>query len=251
MTTETLYQIARYGVRTEIEVLIERAQLFNVNGGLRSRVDDGPEIACSNTDVAAVIGADPLLNEIRANQVTRIKAHGAALDELPFVFRVPGDPDDFDENLWSETLASEHTEEEWVVQPGRLRVAYINDFRWCPWPTAEGPRMIPEDWPLIRLSPSWGRLSFCENGSMTSGVDETIIGLVTPLAVACATLMDEGGEEDVVIWRRGTTAMDDARMFVEWLLDGGLVPHYFPGDELLQAMLGQLFVEASMNNFNG
>jgi hypothetical protein len=70
MSAEPVYEIARYGVRTENEVLIERAQLFNVNGELRCRVDDGPEIVCPDTDVVATISGDPALSEIRANQVT-------------------------------------------------------------------------------------------------------------------------------------------------------------------------------------
>jgi len=49
MSAEPVYEIARYGVRAENEVLIERAQLFNVNGELRCRVDDGPEIVCPDT----------------------------------------------------------------------------------------------------------------------------------------------------------------------------------------------------------
>jgi len=65
--------------------------------------------------------------------------------------------------------------------------------------------------------------------------------------------MDPGcsGEHDFVLWRRGSNAMDDARMFVEWLLDGGLVPYLSTDDLRWQAMLAQLFVEASGNNSNG
>jgi hypothetical protein len=183
MTSESDYEIARYDVRTEKEVLIERAQLFSQNGELRSRVNDGPEIVCSDTDVVAVIMADPVLNEIRANQVTRITGAPEVLQELPFLLQVPGHRDDFDESLWSEAMSDEHVTQDWVVQPGVHRVLYVNGARWCAWPTAEGERMLPEDWPLVRLTPRWGRLSFCENGSMTSGTDETIIGLATPSAV--------------------------------------------------------------------
>ena len=254
MSIESVYEIRRYDVRTEEEVLIESAQVVSENGGLRCRVDDRPEIVYCDSDVVAVITADPVLNEIRANQVTRITGEPAVLQELPFVLRVPGHRDDFDEALWSKAMSDEHVFQDWVVQTGLYRVLYVNGERWCAWPTPEGERLLPEDWPLVRLTPRWGSLIFCENGSMTSGEDETAIGLATPDAVACATLMDPlswGEETDVVLWRRGNNAMDDARMFVEWLLDGGLVPHYFPGDPLLQGMLAQLFVEASMNDFNG
>lgn len=252
MTNDALYEITRYDVRTENEVLIERAQLFRENGELCRRVNNGPKIVCSDTDVAGMIGADPVLSEIRANQVTRITGDAAVLRELPFVLRVPGHRDDFDESLWSEAMIEEHATEEWVVQPGVYRVLYVNGERWSAFPTPDGDRMLPEDWPLIRLTPRWARLTFCENGGMTSGVNETIVGLVTPVAVACATLMDPGitGDHDFVLWRRGN-AMDDARMFVEWLLDGGLLPYLSADDLRLQYMLAQLFVEASMKNANG
>ena len=88
MTIESLYEIVRYDVRTETEVLIERVQLLSDNGQLRRRVNDGPEMVCSDTDVLAVSGADPLLSEIRANQVTRITGGApAVLDEYANVTR--------------------------------------------------------------------------------------------------------------------------------------------------------------------
>jgi hypothetical protein len=252
MSAKPVYEIARYGVRTENEVLIERVQLFGENGELRCRVDDGPEIVCPDTDVVATISADPALSEIRANQVTRITGEPAALQELPFVLRVPGHRDDLDESLWSEAMRDEHTTE-WWVQPGVNRVLYVNGERWSAFPTADGDRMLPEGGDdFIRLTPCWGRLGFGESASRTYGLDQAFIGLVTSTAVACATLMDiDPGEDDVVLWRRGNTAMDDARMFVEWLLYGGLVPHYFPGDPGLEGMLAQLFVEASVHGCNG
>lgn len=253
MTIDSVYEIARYDVRKEKEVLLERAQLLSDSGELRCRLDNMPETACSNSDAVAVIRTDPVLSEVRANQVTRITGKFAVLQELPFVLGVPGHRDDFDESLWSEAMREEHTTQEWVVQPGVYRVLYVNGERWSAFPTPEGDRMLPEDWPLIRLTPRWGRLSFCENGGMTSGENESMIGLVTPVAVVCATLMDPGitGDHDFVLWRRGNTAVDDAEMFVEWLLDGGLVPHLSNGDLYLEAMVAQLFVEAGMNNTNG
>ena len=67
-----MYEIARYGVDTDAEVLIERTQVLSRDGALWRRVDDEPETLCADTDVAAVIGADPVLSEVRADQVTRI-----------------------------------------------------------------------------------------------------------------------------------------------------------------------------------
>jgi hypothetical protein len=124
-------------------------------------------------------------------------------------------------------MRDEHTTQDWVVQPGVNRVLYVNGERWSAFPTADGDRMLPEGGDeLIRLTPCWGSLGFGESASRTYGLDRAFIGLVTSTAVACATLMDpdvDPTEEDVGLWRRGNTAKDDARMFVEWLLDGGLV----------------------------
>jgi hypothetical protein len=58
--------------------------------------------------VAAVIGADPLLSEVRADQVTRIKAEPAALQDLPFVLQIPGIGADIDDSRWSEAMAEQH-----------------------------------------------------------------------------------------------------------------------------------------------
>jgi hypothetical protein len=171
------------------------------------------------------------------------------LQELPFVLRVPGHRDDFDESLWSEAMTDEHVTQEWVWQTGMYRVLYVNGERWSAWLTADGERMLPEDWPLIRLTPCWGHLRFCEWGSMVAGCAETVIGLATPSAVACATLIDEQDEEkDAVLWRRGDTARGDAALFVKWLLEGVMWEGAGGFDEAIPA---QLFVDASMNDLNG
>jgi hypothetical protein len=250
MTAESVYKIDRYDVRTDHELLIERARLFSRDGMLWRRVDDGPESSCSDADAVAVIGADPVLSEIRANQVTRIAGEPAVLQALPFVLRIPGQRDDFDDSIWSEAMEDEHVTQEWVWQTGMYRVLYVNETRWSAWPTANGERMLPEDWPLIRLNPRWGRLSFCEWGSMVSGCSETVIGLATPSAVACATLIDEQDEEkDAVLWRRGHTARDDGAVFVKWLLEGVMWEDAGGFDEAIAA---QLFVDASTDdNLNG
>ncbi|OBH86160.1 hypothetical protein A5680_06100 [Mycobacterium sp. E2989] len=175
------------------------------------------------------------------------------LAELPFILRIPGRRDDFDESLWSEAMSDEHIDED-EGQSGVYRVLYVDGARWSAWQTSEGVRMLPGAGPLVDVSP-WGYLSFCENGSMTSGLDESVFGLATPIAVVSATLLDPlswGEDTAVVLRRRGKSTVDDAAMFVEWLLDGGLARGYFTEEvPLLQAMLAQLFVEASINNFNG
>jgi hypothetical protein len=89
MRTELLYEIARYKLDNYTWVLTERAQVFSRDGSLWRRVNDGPETLCAYTDVAAVIAADPVLNEIRDHESARIKAKPAVLRHLPFVLRIP------------------------------------------------------------------------------------------------------------------------------------------------------------------
>ena len=99
MGLEVVYEIARYAVDTNAEVLVERAQVLAENGPLRQRDLDGAETPCDEKDVSAVIAAYPSLNEIRANQVTRIEAQPSAFELLPFLLRAPGSADDLDESL--------------------------------------------------------------------------------------------------------------------------------------------------------
>jgi hypothetical protein len=73
------------------------------------------------------------------------------VDRLPFVLQIPGDIDDYDESLWSEPLIDKYLDQEWEIQIGLYRVLFVNGQRWCPWPTAGGGRMLPEDWPEVGL----------------------------------------------------------------------------------------------------
>jgi hypothetical protein len=108
LSTGMLYEISRYDVQGDAEQLIEHATPFNKDGAIWCSAGDGVETRCVGTDVDTLIAADALLNEIRANQVTRIIGEPAVLQELPFVLRVPGHRNDFDESLWSEAMRHEH-----------------------------------------------------------------------------------------------------------------------------------------------
>ena len=248
MNENFTYKISRFGVSAETEVLMQHSELVREHGALILRVDGEADRTLKTTHVASAIAEESTLNEIRANQITRITAGGAALDLLPFTLRVPGDPDDFDETLWSKTLADEHTYENWVVQPGRCRVAYVNDDRWCPWPTDDGPRMLPEDWPTVRLSSTWARLTFTETASMTSGLDEITLGLVTPGVVAACRDPDSGSLK-VATWKRTGEPSDDAQIVVEWLLDW--VPGFYTRSDGFKALMTQLYVEAELHDRSG
>lgn len=160
MGTELVYEIARYSAQTDAELLIERAQVVTRDGALWRRVDDGPETRCPDTDVAALIGADPLLSEVRANEVTRISAEPEALRDLPLVLRVPGDGSDFDESVWSEAMVKKHLDDsDGANVRGVYRVVYVNDERWGAFTTSEGESLLPEggdSGSLPLLTPSWG-----------------------------------------------------------------------------------------------
>jgi hypothetical protein len=248
MGTELVYKIARYDVHTDEEVLIEGAQVFSRDGTLWRRVNDGPETVCPETDVAAMIGADAVLGEVRANQVTRITAEGEALRDLPLVLRVPGHGEDFDESLWS--VAMQHHLDYWdTAARGMYRVLYVNGARWGAWPTPEGERMLPEgndEWEPS-LTPRVAELSFMESASRTSGTDTTAMGVLTPGAVVFITHFDaDSGYYYEVVPSRG----GDAAVFVDWLLDSKLARNYFGGDPSGHALLAQLFVDAAMHGLN-
>ena len=248
MADEFIYAVSRFNVDTDEEVLAEHAELVRENGNLVLRVDRTPDRALSTNEVREAIIGEPVLSDIHANQVTRIKASGVAFDHLPFVLHIPGDPEEFDEKSWSEAQADEHTRQDWVVQPGRCRVAYVNGSRWCPWPTDDGPRMLPEEWPVIGLSSTWARLTFCETASMTSGTDEVTLGLVTPRVVAACRNPDSGSLT-VAVWPRNGDSAGDAEIFVRWLLD--LMPESYSRSDGFKALMAQLFVEAACHDRSG
>jgi hypothetical protein len=223
MAADVIYEIARYDVGEDEEVLLERAQILRTDGSLSWRLDDRPPNAAA--DWMSLIRDEPALNEVRANQVTRITAASELVDELPFLLVSPGDRDDFDEDAWSDELRGKHVCQEWVIQTGLYRVLYVNGDRWCPWPTAAGDRLLPERWPTIRLEPQWAELSFSETGSMISGVDKTVLGVVSSRVAASGTEPDPGvgyDEQEVRVWRRDGSVADDAHIFLEWLLDNPL-----------------------------
>jgi hypothetical protein len=248
LRTGLVYEIARYSVHADTDMLIERAQVVSRDGALWRRLDDGPESRCPETDVAAVIATDPMLSEVRANQVTRIMAEPVALRDLPMALQVPGDGADFDDSLWSESMFERHVSAgSW--ERDMCRALYINEARWGACTTSEGDRMLPEggDWErLPLLTPCWGKLRFCEEGAaMTVGGDLTLIGRVTPGVVCWATLPDVDDDE-ILLKRRD----DDAAMFVEWLLQGSIADQYSSAVAFMDVLLARLFVEASINDLN-
>jgi hypothetical protein len=237
------YLVERFDVSGEEESLIERVELVREGSTLVFRNGAAEVRLLNSDDVTAAIAAEPALHEIRANQVTRIRADGSAYDELPFLLRIVGDPNDFDECLWSEAMLEEHlsdTGEECLLDTSApsVRVAYVNGERWSPYRTDDGPRMLSEETTPLKV---WGEL-YCE--------ERSIIGLVTPLVVAALYIPDTFGADDsagnsVALWRRPGDRAGEASILANWLLDW--VPRQCGiDDEAHRQMLAQLFVERAV-----
>lgn len=141
MTVGLVYEISRYDVSGDAEVVVGRAQLLASDGALWRRVDGGTLTRCAGVDVATAIGADPSLNEVRANQVARISAEPEALAELPLVLRVPGEVEDFDPSQWSTAMQELH--ELGHLDRDVYRVLYLNGKRWAAWSTPDGSGCSP------------------------------------------------------------------------------------------------------------
>lgn len=248
MAGHDIYEICRYDVGATEETLAEHVRVRDDDGELTLITGDGAEKPGGTIDITTIIGADPRLNEIRPNQVTRITASADVASQLPFVLQIPGDIDDYDESVWSEALTGKYLDQEWENQTGLYRVVYVNGQRWCPWPTAHGNRALPEEWPGVLREPQWAVLNFTEWGSMTSGTATFRIGLATPAAVATVEQLDEFDAPDGEVVRRGEGAADDAAQMMRLLFDDGLFAD--PSDSGYE-LIAQLFVEAVCGDRNG
>lgn len=249
MSARVIYEIARFDPHGEEEPLVESVRVVESNGSVSWGAESGAALAVA--DARAVIRGEASLHEVRANQITRITASPDVVDDLPLLLTCPGDRDDFDSSAWSTTLHDEHVEQTWVPQTGRFRVLYVYGQRLCPWPTASGDKLLPEDWPTIRLDETWAELSFIENGSMVSGFGKTSVGPIGSRVLAANMEPDPGldyGEQEVRLWMCDGTVAGDARILLEWLADNPLERFWGLSMGL---MLPRLFVEATLNGRNG
>lgn len=261
VTAELLYEIARYTVQTDTEVLAERVQLIREEGKLWVQTDQGEKKACWPHDVGRAIVGDAALNAIQPDHITRITAPPEILQKLPFSLRATGEWGDFNESLWSESMRT-HIHEDWRsnLPFDPYRVLYINEERWCTWSTNLGSRMLPADLEAS-LDPMWGRLGLFESGEMSSGESQSTLGLLYPSVVietASLDAFDDVAEEyagylTVGIYERDGTADGDARIIVKWLLSSPL-PWYFYTDSnnyVNPILFVQLFIEATLGANNG
>jgi hypothetical protein len=186
MSDAVIFEIARYGVDTDEEVLVEKAQLVKSDAGLAWRLGDGPERSLCNTDdLAAAINDIPALRDVNPDQVTRVQAIPDVVSELPLALHPTGDWKDIDESLWSEAMSWEHLEPEtWDLLPlDPNRVLYVNDEPWHTWRTNSGDRMLPGDGGQPKVVTEWASASCYESAVMNSGETNAVIGLLTPTIV--------------------------------------------------------------------
>lgn len=243
------YVVERFDVSGECEQLIQRAELVPEGGDLVCLVQGEGARLLGSTDVPSAIASEPVLSEIRANEVTRIVAAGSAYEALPFVLQIPGELDDFDSTLWSTAMAEDHTTD-WNEDQCVFRVAYVNDRRWCAYPTVnEGPRMLREArmWPEVLLMPRWGCLFIADDGRE----DAFKIGLLTERAIVSSYAPDDPMAPQLVsLWERTPDVRSDASMVVDWLLDW--VPKQLgPSYGVHRQVLAQLLVEVAVNGNSG
>jgi hypothetical protein len=245
---ELLYDISRYDPSGDTEVLVERTQLIDIDGSLWRRSMDGSETRCSSDDVATEINADPALSEVRADQVTRIAAGAVALRLLPLLLRLPDDGADWYEECWSKAMQKEHLDGFSFGERNVSRVLYVNGERWGWFATHDGVYMLPdrsEDFEetngQVPSLKAWGEMTFGESASRTYGLDSTTIGFVTPGVVVCTRVPDEG-DIDIRVEQRGD---DDVETFLNWLFHGAFAEDFFQSSERGEALLAQLFVEAT------
>ena len=246
--TAFIYVIERFDVSGEEEVLIERAELVREGTALVCLVQGSEERILEVTDVPSAIAGETVLSEIRANQITRITATDAVYEELPFILRVPGDPDEFDATLWSEVMTEEHTTTDDFVR-NMFRVAYVNGLRWFAYPTVGGgSRMLLESELLPGLPDvrDWAILTIAEY--VLGQKDSFQIGLTTELAVVATHARTKSMIADpkpVILCRRAADPAEQAAMTVDWLLDW--VPQQFGVEnQAHRQMLAQLLVEVAV-----
>lgn len=249
MNSEVVFEIARYAVNADKEVLLERLQLITQDGALFQSAPDGTKRACEGSDSTAVVAKDADLNEVRANQVTRIAGSRSLMEQLPLLLTLPGDAADADE--WSDAMLDKHIAQS-TADKDMYRVAYIGDERWYAYETVDGLKMLPENTSIAwqgepAMKRIIGHLSFSEEGSMTSGTDMSTLGLITETVVAAFTHLDSY-TDSLKIWSRD----DDADTLVGWIMNGDIASHYSYGrDDDGAAMLAQLVVEAGLSEDKG
>lgn len=253
MTTKSAYELVRCDVSADQERPVERVRLEMHDGAIWRFVDDQVGIRCNATTMAAAIEADPALNEIRADQVTRITAGADAMATLPFLLKITGSADDYNEDKWSPAMRAEHIDQSSGPLRNAYRILYVNDERWGAFQTSGGVYLLPENdssgtgddyFPVMT---PLAALSFSEEGGFSGG-DDSELGSPTPGTVAWAQMYSEDSEAEVGLERR----VDDAQTLVDWLLSGPFTAKNFWDDQNTgEKLITQLFADIAVGTSDG
>ena len=191
MSGEVIFEITRFGVDTDEEVLVEKSQLLRNDTGLAWRIANGLETPCHTDDLVAAITGVPALSDVNPDQVTRVVASPEVVQDLPLALQPTGYWKDIDESLWSEGMSSEHLDVDGWDAPSAdpYRVLYVNGQRWH----SSGARMLPGDGTGTLLATKWATASVYESAVMNSGETNGAIGLLTPTIIG-EIYTPDGGE---------------------------------------------------------
>lgn len=254
MSGEVIFEIARFGVDTDEEVLIDRAQLLRNDAVLVWRVDDGQETLCDTTDVVTAIGEIPALRDVNPDQVTRVVARPEVAQELPLALLPTGYWKDIDESLWSEAMSSEHLDiDGWEARSADpYRAIYVNEQRWH----STGDLLLPGDGKQTMLTSEWAWTSVFESGTMNSGITNGAIGLLTPTIVAEICTPDGGDfvDEDEPLSTTTITQWDGrsetaGQLLASWVTSGPAQFYfYYDGTHADPKFFVQLFIEAASSD---
>jgi hypothetical protein len=257
MNGTVIYEIARYGVDTDQEVLVERAQLLRTGGNLSWRLAGDEERPCTTDNLVDAIAATPALFDVHPDHVTRIHAVADVVQELPLLLRPTGEWGDIDESLWSEEMSFEHLGGEvWDLLPfDSNRVLYVNDEPWNTWHTSDADRMLPagDSEPLIATQ--WARASLYESAPMNSGETNSVVGLLTSTIVSVIYTPSSGDPVDeddpgsiITLHRWDHTAESAGNILADWIT-ASPVDFYFYHDGTFAdpKFFVQLLIEAASN----
>ncbi|WP_044506678.1 hypothetical protein [Gordonia sp. KTR9] len=120
----------------------------------------------------------------------------------------------------------------------------INDVPHAPFrTTSDTLRLLPVDSDLdIEFSTTWASISFCETGSMTSGLDTVTLGLISDSVAVSSTRLDPlvgAPEMPVQLW--DLTDDSTPKIVSDWITANGLIDYLTTPS----TMLVRLFAESA------
>ena len=218
---------------------------------------DGPATSqklrlSATRDAASVIADIEALHVIARQDLTRITTTAEVAAQLPLLLRA-GETSEADaEAGWPEQVVEEEVDD-WdfdLIGSSAVPVLYVNDARWSWWATTAGESALPAE-PgdcMPAFDERWAVLRFTEEGSMTSGVDEASIGLVTPTLVCSRACRDEDDPDPVNL---SPLERSPAEHVVNWLFHSEYTSMLLGVWGGREDLLARLFVQAAQGVSNG